>query len=77
MTERASRSPRHPIADARSALMEMANARVKITCPTGKRRTVSMFEARLLELASPDCRRRLLCQDFISLVLMAARIPPE
>ena len=63
--------------DDRSAILELANTPVRMLCPDGKRRTVSLFRARLIELASPNCRRRLMCQDFIGLVLMAARMSPE
>jgi len=63
--------------DDRGAILELANTPVRMLCPDGKRRTVSLFRARLTELASPNCRRRLLCQDFIGLVLMAARMSPE
>ena len=63
--------------DDRSAILELANTPVRMLCPDGKRRTVSLFRARLIELASPNCRRRLLCEDFIGLVLMAARMSPE
>ena len=63
--------------DARGAILELANTPVRIVCPDGKRKTVSLFTARLIELASPNCRRRLMCQDFIGLVLMAARMSPE
>ena len=63
--------------DDRSAIVELANTPVRMLCPDGKRRTVSLFRARLIELASPNCRRRLMCQDFIGLVLMATRMSPE
>jgi hypothetical protein len=63
--------------DDRGAILELANTPVRMLCPDGKRRTVSLFRARLIELASPNCRRRLLCQDFIGLVLMATRMSPE
>lgn len=63
--------------DARRAVLDLANVRVKITCPAGRRRSVSLFEARLIELASPHCRRRLMCEDFIGLVQMAVRMSPE
>jgi len=63
--------------DDRGAILELANTPVRMLCPDGKRRTVSLFRARLIELASPNCRRRLMCEDFIALVLMAARMSPE
>jgi len=63
--------------DDRSAILELASTPVRMVCPDGKRKTVSLFRARLIELASPNCRRRLLCEDFIGLVLMAARMSPE
>lgn len=61
----------------RRAVLDLANTRVRVTCPDGRRRTVSLFEARLMELASPRCSRRLMCQDFIALVRMAVQIPPD
>lgn len=63
--------------DDRSAILELASTPVRMVCPDGRRRTVSLFRARLIELASPQCRRRLMCQDFIDLVMMAARMSPE
>lgn len=63
--------------DDRSAILELANTPVRMLCPDGKRRTVSLFRARLIELASPRCRRRLMCEDFIALVMTAARMSPE
>ncbi|MCW2370786.1 hypothetical protein [Sphingobium sp. B11D3D] len=59
---------------ASRAILDLANSRVRITCPDSKRRTVTLLEARLIELTSPTCRRRLLCQDFISMVRTAAQI---
>ena len=63
--------------DDRGAILEFANTPVRMVCPDGKRRTVSLFRARLFELASPNCRRRLMCQDFIALVMTAARMSPD
>ena len=63
--------------DDRRAILELASTPVRMLCPDGKRRTVSLFAARLIELASPRCRRRLMCEDFIGLVRMAARMSPE
>ena len=61
----------------RRAILELASTPVRMLCPDGKRRTVSLFAARLIELASPHCRRRLMCEDFIALVMTAARMSPE
>ena len=63
--------------DDRGAILELANTPVRMVCPDGKRRTVSLFRARLIELALPNCRRRLMCQDFIAVVMTAARMSPE
>lgn len=62
--------------DLHSRIMDMANERVWITSHMGKREKVTLFEARLIELTSDRCRR-LFCQDFIELVLMAARTGPR
>lgn len=70
-----SRVPRNHV-DLHSWVIDMANERVWITSHMGKREKVTLFEARLIELASDKCRR-LLCQDFIDLVLMAARMKPS
>lgn len=70
----------HPVSggaafdEAVRSILEMANRKVRVTSPDGRRITVTLFEARLLELASPDCRRRILCQDFIAQVRSAARM---
>lgn len=58
--------------EASRSILEMANRKVSVTSPDGRRIAVTLFEARLLELASPDCRRRILCQDFIAQVRSAA-----
>jgi hypothetical protein len=63
--------------DVRRAILELASTPVRMLCPDGKRRIISLFAARLIELASPRCRRRLMCEDFIALVMMAARMAPE
>jgi len=51
--------------DAQRAILGLANMKVRMICPDGRRRTISLLEARLIELASPNCRRRILCEDFI------------
>ncbi|MBU0556456.1 MAG: hypothetical protein KKD64_10360 [Alphaproteobacteria bacterium] len=58
-------------------ILDLANSRVRITCPDGKRRTVSRIEARLIELTSPTCKRRLMCQDFIVLVRQALEMTQD
>lgn len=58
-------------------VLDLANRRVRMICPDGRRRTVSLFEARLIELASPRCRRRLMCEDFIRQVRWAAGLLAE
>ncbi|WP_336972524.1 hypothetical protein [Sphingobium aromaticiconvertens] len=63
---------RETVGDPHSRVMDMANERIWIISHMGKREKVTLFEARLIELTSDKCRR-LLCQDFIDLVLMAAR----
>ncbi|MCW2404578.1 hypothetical protein M2336_001207 [Sphingobium sp. B1D7B] len=59
------------LTDSWRAILDLANSRVRITCPDGKRRTVSRIEARLIELTSLNCKRRIMCQDFIALVRQA------
>jgi hypothetical protein len=66
-----------PASDARTLLLTMANTPVDIINQAGQREIVTAIEARLLELASGDCRRRLFCQDFIALVRQALRMPAE
>ena len=58
-------------------LLNLASSRVKIVDPMGKKRKVMLIEARILELASPNCRRRLLCQEFISLVRSAVHMTAD
>ena len=66
-----------PATDARALVLSMANTPVQIINQAGKRETVIALEARLLELGSGDCQRRLFCQDFIALVRQALRTPAE
>ncbi|MBG6119031.1 hypothetical protein IWY39_002835 [Sphingobium sp. JAI105] len=54
--------------ETHQAILDLASRQVRVTTPDGRRIRVTLFEARLLELASPDCRRRILCQDFITQV---------
>ena len=63
--------------DVRRAILDLASTPVRMVCPDGKRRTITLFAARLIELSSPRCRRRLMCEDFIGLVRKAARMSPE
>jgi len=65
------------ITDGWRAILDLANSRVRITCPDGKRRSVSRIEARLIELTSPTCKRRLMCQDFIVLVRQALEMTQD
>lgn len=58
--------------EASRSILEMANRKVRVTSPNGRRIAVTLFEARLLELASPGCGRRILCHDFIDQVRSAA-----
>lgn len=66
---------RRPKAGMHARVMALANQRVTITNHLGRRERVSLFEARLMELASGHCRR-VLCTDFIELVMAAAASPP-
>ena len=59
-------------ANAYSGIIAQANRRVTIRDALGKRRYVTLFEARLIELASTHCQRRLLCENFIKAVRLAA-----
>ncbi len=56
----------------RQHLLDLAAMPVRIVNAQGKKETVSLFEARLLELAAGRAPRRLHCQDFIWLMLRAA-----
>lgn len=58
----------------RSLVLDRANAPVRIRNHEGRLETVTEFEARFLELASGNCRRRLYCTDFIQLVLKVLRL---
>lgn len=62
------------VRDACQAILDLANMKVRMICPDGRRRTISLIEARLIELASPDCRRRIMCEEFIRQVRAALRI---
>ena len=53
----------------RASVLERANAPVRIRNQDGRTEVVTEFEARLLELASGNCRRRFYCTDFIQMVL--------
>lgn len=55
----------------RSWVLERANAPVRIRNENGRPETVTTFEARLLELASGNCQRRIWCMDFIRMVQLA------
>ena len=57
--------------------IQMAGSKVTAITPTGELRSMTLLEARLLELASPTCRRRLICEDFIRLVRQAVTLRPE
>lgn len=59
--------------EASRAILNLANRQVRVRAPDGRRIRVTMFEARLLELATPDCKRRLMCQTFIEQVRGAVR----
>ncbi len=60
--------------DLRSRTLAMASAPVEIINGQGRKESVTAFEARLIELGSRRCRRRLYCQDFIWLIMTAARM---
>lgn len=62
---------RTTVEDAQRAVLDLANMKVRMVCPDGRRRTISLLEARLIELASPNCRRRIMCEDFIRQVRQA------
>ncbi|SCW75817.1 hypothetical protein SAMN02927924_02630 [Sphingobium faniae] len=62
---------RTTVEDARRAILELANMKVRMICPDGRRRTISVLEARLIELTSPNCSRRIMCEDFIRQVRQA------
>lgn len=66
-------SPPDILADAACSVLELANMRVRIKRPGRRNVTMTRFEACLLELASPGCRRRIQCQDFIAQVVSAVR----
>ncbi|EZP71659.1 hypothetical protein BV96_02396 [Sphingomonas paucimobilis] len=55
----------------RTWVLERANAPVRIRNEKGRSETVTTFEARLLELASGNCQRRIWCMDFIRMVQLA------
>jgi len=55
-----------------AAVLALANRRVVIRDQSGRRRYGTLFEARVAELGSGDCKRRLLCLHFIRIVRMAA-----
>lgn len=57
----------------RSWVLERANAPVRIRNEKGRPETVTAFEARLLELASGSCQRRIWCIDFIRMVELTLR----
>ena len=62
--------------DTRAWVLAMAAAPASNVDSRGRREIVTAFEARLVELGSPRCRRRLYCQDFIWLVMTAASMSP-
>ncbi|MCW2380623.1 MULTISPECIES: hypothetical protein [unclassified Sphingobium] len=59
------------LTDSWRTILDLGNSRIRITCPDGTRRTVSRIRARLIELTSLNCKRRIMFQDFIALVLQA------
>lgn len=67
-------SPGH---DLRAYLLALAAKPVRIINAHGKKETVSLFEARLLELAAGRSPRRIHCQDFIWLILQAASMTAQ
>jgi hypothetical protein len=71
----------HPIAmaaDLRTAVLEVANSPRMIRTFAGRRRTVSLFEASVLRIASGQTSRRTSVTDFVRLVLeCAAYVEPE
>jgi hypothetical protein len=65
-----------PAHDAKAFILAIATTPVQIVNQAGKRETVTALEARIMELASGTCRRRIFCQDFISLVRQALTTDP-
>ncbi|KQN04385.1 hypothetical protein ASE85_04870 [Sphingobium sp. Leaf26] len=66
-----------PGQDLRADLLALAAKPVRIINAHGKKETVSLFEARLLELATGKAPRRIHCQDFIWLLLQAASMTAQ